>query len=221
MSLLGVAWLAAAAFALTPGEVLELDLAGDVLVSGTFRSSDGQRLVLTVQGQPLEIDLDLVEAASRNGLALDSEALRTEAIAWAEAQIPQGPSPHPALVGTASALWPGSGHLILREPRTWAGYALVDASLLALAGWYGFREQSPKAALMLLVLDGVFRVYSVREAVLDARRRDPAFRSARIDRTRRCQGAVSLYPLAGGNVVAAAGYRCGGPSPLEETSVIH
>ncbi len=220
MTLVG-AWLVGTALALAPGEELELTLVGDVVVAGTFRTTDGEQLVLTVDGEPLEVALGLVEQATRDGLSLEPADLRAEAAVWAAAQVPPGPVPHPLLAGTASALLPGSGHLLLGDWRTWAGYAVVDGSLLALASWYAFREQAPRATATFLLLDGIFRVYAVREAVRDAQTRRPADRIGLRRGLGACQGWVSVLPLPGRGVTAAATYRCGGPARLDPTGPIH
>ena len=221
MMLLAVTWLTGTALALVPGERLELTLVGDVVVSGTFRNSDGVELVLNVEGEPLAIDLALVQQARRDGLALDPEALRSEAQAWSQALIAPGPSVHPALAGTASALLPGSGHLLLKDWKTWAGYALIDATLLGLGSWYALHEQAPRAATTFLVLDAVLRVYAVREAVRDAQRRRPAAQTGLLGGTSPCVGTFSLLPLPGGGVTAGAGLRCGAPQRLDPTRPIH
>ena len=218
---LAVAALTATALALAPGEQLTLELVGDVVVAGTFRDTDGQSVVLNVDGSPLRIELSLVEQASRDGLPLAPDVLRAEAQAWSDTRVDPGRALHPALVGTASALWPGSGHLLLGEWRKWAGYALIDGSLLALGSWYAIREQAPKAAAALLGLDMVFRVYAVREAVRDAQRRRPASQTRLNQRLDRCDRAFTLVPLPGGGVTAAAGVRCGGFPRLDPRGPIH
>lgn len=218
---LAVAWFASAALALVPGDLLELTLVGDVIVEGTFRSSNGVELILNVAGDPLAVDLALVQLATRDGLALDPAALQSEAQSWAAAQLTPGPTVHPALAGTASALLPGSGHLMLRDWRTWAGYALIDATLLGLGSWYAFHEQAPKAATTFLALDAVFRVYAVREAVRDAQRRRPATQTGLLGGTAACDGAFSLLPLPGGGLTAGAALRCGAAQGLDPTGSIH
>ena len=203
-------WLGSTlAWALTAGEPLKLELAGEVVLEGTFRSTDGEVLVLTTQGESLRVSLALVEGCERAGSTLDPEVLRQEALLWAESQVPTGPTPHPAVVGIASAVLPGSGHLFLRDVPTWAGYAAVDATLLALAGWFGFREQAPDAVGVFLALDLLFRGYAVREAVLDARRLRPAREGPVARAGARCTGAVSMVPLPSGGMVAVVGASCG------------
>lgn len=221
MTLAAVAWLTGAALALSPGETLVLDLTGEIVVSGTFRESDGQVLTLMVDGRPLDVALPLVEHATRDGLVLDPQDLADEARAWAAAGAPVRPGPHPFLAGTASALLPGSGHLLLRDWRTWAGYAAVDAALLSLAGWFVFHEEAPKAATTFLALDAVFRAYAVGEAVRDARRMRPAQTTAAHRSRWQCHTVFAVTPLGAGGVAAAAGYQCRGSSRLEETGPIH
>jgi hypothetical protein len=200
---------------------MTLSLAGDLVVTGNFRSTDGQVLTLLVDGKALDFDLALVESAQHEGDVIDPETLRTQAEDWAMARIELGPRPHPLLVGAASAILPGSGHLILRDWRIWAGYAIVDGALLGLASWFGFHEQARGPATTFLVIDGIFRVYAVQEAVRDARRRRPADPIGSKSLPQPCRAAFSLVPLAGGGVVAAAGYQCGSPIRLEEIGLIH
>jgi len=215
-------WLGSTlAWALTAGEPLKLELAGEVVLEGTFHATDGEVLVLVSGGESLRVALAIVEGCERAGSTLDPAALRQEAALWAESQQPSGPTPHPAVVGVASAVWPGSGHLLLRDVPTWAGYAAVDATLLALAGWFGFREQAPDAVGVFLALDLLFRGYAVREAVLDARRLRPA-PGGPVGRVgARCTGAVSMVPLPSGGMVAVVGASCGRRTHLEEMPPIH
>ncbi len=219
LAALGV--LVAPALALSPGESLTLTLAGGVQVEGHFRSSDGRVLVLNVDGESLTVDLALIEAASRDGLPLPVDTLAAEARAWSEGLVDPGRPVPPLAAGLASAIWPGSGHLLLRDRKTWAGYATVDAALLGLSAWFLFREQSPRAAATFAAIDLVFRGYAVSEAVRDARRRRPAETARRGGSLPPCRTAVSVAPVVGGGVAATAGVSCGASAHLDPTAPIH
>ena len=171
-------WLVcAAAYALAPNESVQVTLRGGEVVHGTVHRADPETLVLSGDDQMFEVPLALVESAIVDGRDLTPDALRDEVAAYVEWDLARRQlteherRPPPAAVATASIIWPGSGHLLLGDPKGFVGYAVVDAALLGAGAWFALGEQNAAPLLPLAALDAGVRVYAAADATRTARRR--------------------------------------------------
>lgn len=171
-------WLAcAAAFALTPNDRVRVELRGGGDVEGSVHTATVDQLSLMSEGQLVDIPLVLVETAWIGERVLTPEELAAELQAYVEHDLARrdlGPHmrrPPPVVVGTASVLWPGSGHLMLGDVPSFAGYALVDAGLIGAGLWFALGEGTPGPLIPLAALDAGVRLHAAADASRTARRR--------------------------------------------------
>ncbi|MCP4806497.1 MAG: hypothetical protein GY913_08710 [Proteobacteria bacterium] len=185
-------WLGcAAAFALAPNDEMRVQLRGGDEVVGAVHTADADVLVLSGDNQLTEIPLALVETAWIEDREVDRDALGQELEAYVEWDLARrelGPAlrtPAPPFVATASILWPGSGHLMLGDPKGFVGYAVVDAALIGAGVWFAVGEGNAAPLLPLAAIDAGVRVYAAADATRTARRR---------------RKALTLGPVEGGGV---------------------
>lgn len=174
--LLALHLAAPVAEAFEPHEQLRLELVAGGEVSGYFYACEERALVLTADGERRTVQLNLVDAAWRNGEPLAVDALLAEAelcyaARLAEATRPDLWRPPPLAVGAASAVWPGAGHALLGDWGTALGYSIVELGLLGAASYWLFYQEQPGPILPIIALDLVFRTYAVVDSSRAARRR--------------------------------------------------
>lgn len=158
------------ALAAEPSQPVRLELVAGGEVAGTLVSWDNERVRVLGAGGMVEVPLALVAQAELGGRTLSGPELRVElGPSPGASAAPVGPAP--AVVGAASALWPGAGQALLRERGAALGYVVVDALLVGGAVYMLAREQNPVGALPFIGLDLVIRGYAAAEAVEEARRR--------------------------------------------------
>ena len=177
MTLLALLGLAAA---LEPDDHCRLQLAAGDQVEGRVFSAEPGVLVLTARDEQMRIPLVLIDAAWVEGQPVPLEQLEDELLELHQLSLERRElavgyrRPHPALVATSSAIWPGSGHLMLGDVGSFVGYTAVELSLLGFGAYFVFVEERAGPLVPLALVDLSFRTWAVADATRTARRRRAA-----------------------------------------------
>ena len=167
------------AAALDGNDELTLQLTGDVAVSGRFLRAEADRVVLSSQTGPVEVPTVLVESVQLNGEPMNHAVFMAElADAWAQLEAFRAdPPPHPRPITTAglSMLWSGAGHAALGDWKSARNYGIVEGVVLSSIA-LNVALENPQPIPSLIVVDMAFRVWSARESVRIARRRQDVLR---------------------------------------------
>jgi hypothetical protein len=185
LALVACVLLSSSALALDSNDRLKLTLAGGEAITGWFVRTERDAVVVATRGHPTptRVQINLIVAVDRNGQSMDLsmffaelDATHAEWLAW----VANPPAhPHPALMATMSALAPGSGHAALGEWRSFAGYAIADATLIGLMVLEAYSEQRMGMLLTLGGVDLILRGVSIGDAVRISARRRRRLRDAR------------------------------------------
>ncbi len=166
-------WLALA-LALEGNDLLVLDLPAGVEVSGQIVSADEEEIILSEGNERHVVPWVLIEQASVNGQSVSVSQLQREAQTWEvqhEVDLSHLPAPPVGLVIAASLVWPGTGQLLLGDPRGFLAYSGVEVVLLSVAAYNLFVVEQTGPLLPLAGVDALFRIYSAYEAQQTARKR--------------------------------------------------
>jgi hypothetical protein len=177
------------ALALEANDVVTLELVAGGELEGRVLTGDDEGLTLTFDNREQVVPWTLVEVALVNGEPMDLPQLEREVIEFdlrRQKPPPDRSGPPLAVVGASSILWPGTGHLLLGDWRSFVGYSVLEAGLLGAAAWWIFVEGNAAPVVPIAGLSGAFRVWSAADAVYTARKR----------RTR-----VGLAPIPAGGMV--------------------
>jgi hypothetical protein len=179
--------LCAAAWALEPGDQVQVELVGGGEIQGSVKSAGPTSLMLTGGNQEHRVSLALVEGAWINGEQTTTAQLKEEAAELYHRQSLElsrlkDHSPRPLVVFGASMLWPGTGHLLLGERGLGLGYALVELMLVCTGAFFAYTENY-QSLVPLIGVETLFRVYAVSDATGKSMRR---------------RARIQASPLAGG-----------------------
>lgn len=153
--------------ALAPLDSVRVETVDGLQVSGVVSAIEpGLIVVHDGAGLHTRVDLASMQAVELSGTPITLEALDHEIQQYLTRRYgPQDqPSPSPDAVAAASLLWPGAGHRMLGEQKSFASYAVADAVVLGLAVGLAAGRQSASEALPLFALSAAFRIYSAAEA---------------------------------------------------------
>lgn len=183
--------LCAAAWALDPGDQVQVELLGGGEIQGAVKSAGPTSLVLTGRNQEYQVSLALVQAAWINGESASPLQLKEEVAELYHRQSLelarlQEYNPRPLVVFGTSMLWPGTGHLLLGERALGLGYAVVELVLVGTGAFFAYTENY-QSLVPLIGVETLFRVYAVSDATGKARRR---------------RARIQASPMAGGVHVA-------------------
>ena len=199
LGLLGVA------LALEPDQPCRFELVAGAVVEGRLYGAEPGVLLVSSEGEQLRVPLPLVERAWIEGEPVGLDQLRAdlpalEALTLRRLELAPGPRrPPPLLVAMSSAVWPGSGHLMLGDVGSFVGYTAVEATLVGVGAYVLLVEERAGPLLPLALVDLTFRSWAVADATRTAKRRRPA---------------VALTPgRDGGFVVILSGPLGGGFGP--------
>ena len=155
-------------------------------VSVTLQLVDGREVVATTLGfseealrirafdGPATIPFALIASCSWGEHRITGSEIPAAMDAWMvglAARYPHPPSP--LLVGAASAIFPGAGHLLLGEWSDAARYGLLESVFLGTSVFLLFTAQAG-AVLPVLALDLTLRAVTVSETGREAQRRRPS-----------------------------------------------
>jgi hypothetical protein len=174
MALLGLA------LALEPDQACRLELAAGAVVEGRVYGAEQGTLLVSSGGEQVRVPLALVDRAWVDGEPVDPAQLRAELPeleleTLERLELGSGlRRPPPALVAVSSAIWPGSGHLMLGDVGSFVGYTAIQASLVGVGAYVLLVEERAGPLLPLAVVDLTFRSWAVADATRTARRRRPA-----------------------------------------------
>lgn len=169
--------LLALGLALDGNDVLTIELVAGGEVQGYAVGGDEEGITVTWDNQRTTVPWDLVESVQVNGESISVPEIKTEAAQLGRSDEPLYlRAPAPFVVGTASMIWPGSGHLLLGDRRSFLAYSGVEFALLGVAAWQIYDAQSLGPLVPLAALDLLFRVYSAVEATDEARGRRESVR---------------------------------------------
>ena len=206
--------LVALAAALESGDEVRFELRGGTQVEGYALSASDDVLVVSSAAGRYEVPTPLVSRVWVDGVELDVAAYALDLEAFRLTQLESrglGPGsrrvPPPLVVGTASALWPGAGHLILGDLGGFVGYSTVELALLGAAAWWVFGAELVGPLIPLALLDISFRSYAVADTVRETRRRRPGVVVA----PRKDGGAV--VQIVWGSPLTQADLTAWGPIP--------
>jgi len=183
------------AIALESGDEVRVELRGGGELSGYALTASETALELSNAQGHVEVPTALVSRAWVEGVELDPSRYRQDVEAFHAAQLAarsaEGLRTPPVLVvGAASAIWPGTGHLLLGQPREFLAYSAVELALLGIGAYWVLGPQLLGPLIPLAFLDIGFRAYAVAETTREARKR---------------RAFVSLAPRpAGGAVIQIA-----------------
>lgn len=168
-------YLCAAAWALDPGDRVEVQLTGGGEISGSVKSAGPNSLVLTGDNQEYSVSLTLVESAQVNGSPSSALELREETAELYHRQTLELArlerySPRPLVVFGTSMLWPGAGHMLLGERGLGIGYAVLELVLVSTGAFFVYTENY-QSLVPLVGVETLFRVYAVADATGKAKRR--------------------------------------------------
>ncbi|RME22810.1 MAG: hypothetical protein D6798_14960 [Deltaproteobacteria bacterium] len=167
--------LSGPAAALDGNDALALDLVGGAHVEGGYVGVDDGILRLSGDNRFVDVPVDQVVAVERDGEPFPLSQFLAEV---AEAQqaldaLRAAPPAHPppAVVGGASLVYAGAGHMAMGEWKAAAGWAAMDTVILGAAAWNLFGERSIPATIPVLALDLVIKAAAAGDAARIARRR--------------------------------------------------
>jgi hypothetical protein len=169
-----IALFVAAAWALAPYDPVELGLAGGTTLEGVYLGPvSPSALSLVLDGRTVTVELALVETVTVAGATETPEGFALAvADAWARRSVPfEGPTPLPGVALGASLLFSGSGHALLREGRTFRGYAVLETVFLGTEAFALLYDQNVGLFLSVAAVDVLFRGLSAADAHRIARRR--------------------------------------------------
>lgn len=161
--------LAGQAWAIDGNDRLELVLTTGERVDGWFYRYEQGQLVLSGEGRLVSVWEGALGSVLRNGAPLSHEALHLELVE-AEARVSTaaaGPTPHPAVVTAASAVWAGAGPALLGDRRQAVWLSVAEAALLTGAAYGAFSAESWNVIVPMVGVDLALHGWAAR----DARRR--------------------------------------------------
>lgn len=191
--------LCAAAWALDPGDQVQVVLIGGGEIQGAVKSAGPTSLALTGQNQEYQVSLALVEQAWINGEQATAAHLKEEAAELYNRQSLElsrlkERSPRPLVVFGASMLWPGSGHLLLGERALGLGYAALELVLVGTGAFFAYTENY-QSLVPLIGVETLFRVYAVSDATGKAKRRRARIQAGPVAGGMQLSFSVALGPI--------------------------
>jgi hypothetical protein len=189
----------AAAWALDPGDQVQVDLIGGGQIQGAVKSAGPTSLALTGGNQEYQVSLALVEAAWINGEQTTTSQLKEEAAELYHRQSMElsrlkEHSPRPLLVFGTSMLWPGTGHLLLGERSLGLGYAVLELVLVSTGVFFAATENY-QSLVPLIGVETLFRIYAVSDATSKAKRRRARIQAAPVQGGMQLSISVALGPI--------------------------
>lgn len=170
--------LASLAIALDSGDEVQFELRGGGEVQGYALQAESDHLVVSNSDAVYQVHTALVTRVWVAGVELDVDTYHRDLDTFRRAQLEArglGPDarrpPPPWVVGGASLLWPGSGHLLLGDLPQFIGYSCVEIAFLGIAAYWVFGAQLYGPLIPLALLDGTFRAYAAADTVRSAKRR--------------------------------------------------
>jgi hypothetical protein len=168
--------LTGTAWGLDGNDALVLQLAGDVVISGTFLRAEPDQIWLSSaeDSEIIAVPLILLENATINGAPVSLEQIHSEAAqSWETVRVlvgDQGWAPHPIPVSGASLLFAGAGHAMLGDGRAAGGYAAVESVLLGTIA-LNVALEDPRSLPALIAVDVLLKIYAAQESARMARRK--------------------------------------------------
>ncbi len=158
-------------------DVLTVELIAGGEVQGYPVGGDEDGLTVTWDNRRTTVPWELVDSVQVNGEFVPVPVVKTELLEFAQPQaLSELWAPPPLAVGAASLIWPGAGHLLLGDRRSFLAYSGLELALIGVAAWEVHYNESLGPLIPLVALDLVFRVYSAVEATDEARERRTAVR---------------------------------------------
>ena len=170
------------------GAFLALELEGGARIEGFFLDWNQPEIIrLSSSDGSQDVPVSLIVRAAIGDEEITPLDLSAARERWLESLVTEDVTPSPVLVGGLSLLVPGSGHLVLGEPRVFAACFAVDSLLIASAV-YSVRTEDFSALVPLAFADVLLRVFTSQDAISKAS-------------SRRRKAEITAFLLPGGGGV--------------------